>query len=143
MIDMSNQPQQDCKARVASEWRKVRKDLTAYMEDPDVYENGDDDLSPFCEYGLAFDYVPARTFDDQKSGYWRYQFSYSGPSDELRFWGDAANTVHIVEYWFLDRFDGAEIDVTEEPIVQWLIEVLEDMGSFDHALAEATEEPSS
>tara|TARA_R100001530_G_scaffold135198_1_gene111826 strand:+ start:1292 stop:1804 length:513 start_codon:yes stop_codon:yes gene_type:complete len=138
--DMSNQPQQDCKTRVANEWRKVRKDLTAYMGNPDIYENGDDDLSPFHEYGLAFDYVPARTFTDQKSGYWRYQFSYGGPSDELRFWGDAAGVIHIVEYWFLDWFEGAKIDVTDEPVVQWLIEFFGDAGSFDHALTEASRE---
>lgn len=39
----------------------------------------------FDEYALSFDYVEPDTFDDQDRGYFRYQISYGGPSEEVRF----------------------------------------------------------
>ena len=54
------------------------------------------------EYGLSFDYVEPDTFDDQPDGYWRYQLSWGGPSDEFRFHGDGR-----IEYRYHDWWDGA------------------------------------
>jgi hypothetical protein len=59
------------------------------------------------EYGLSFDYVMPGTFDDQKEGYFRYQISWGGPSDEFRFFVNPDLSCHRVEYRFMDWFDGA------------------------------------
>ena len=130
--------QKTCRERIRGEWNDREANLNLYMNDSEVNESGNDDLPPFNEYGLGFDYVPAQTFEDQETGYWRYQFSWGGPSDELRFYGDAQSHVYKVEYWFLDWFDGAHINVTKEPCAQWLIEEFSGMEMFAYALKEAT-----
>lgn len=91
---------------------RVEDSLRSRMED---ISNEDTNLE---EYGLCFDYVPVNTFDDQKRGYWRWQLSYGGPSDEFRFYGEQIDDffIHIdtVEYWFLDWGDGAVVDLMGE-----------------------------
>lgn len=86
-----------------------------------------EDLGEFHEYGLCFDYVAPYTFTDQKKGYWRYQISYGGPSEEFRFFVGVSGELHKAEYWFLDWFDGASKDVTENTTVQdvfnWFSEI--------------------
>jgi hypothetical protein len=47
--------------------------------------------------------------------YYRIQFSWGGPSDELRIYHDR------VEYRFMDWFDGASIDVTHDRAVVFLV----------------------
>jgi len=37
---------------------------------------------------LGFSFVEPNTFKDQKDGYWRLQFSWGGPSDEIRYYKD-------------------------------------------------------
>lgn len=73
------------------------------------YKNNveDADLGPLHEYALCFDYVAPGTFADQKEGYYRYQLSWGGPSDEFRFFVNPDLSCHRIEYWFLDWFDGA------------------------------------
>ena len=44
------------------------------------------DLGNIFEYGLSFDYVTPGTFKSQVGGYFRYQLSWGGPSDEIRFY---------------------------------------------------------
>jgi hypothetical protein len=71
------------------------------------------------EYGLSFDWVAPETFTDQREGYYRYQISWGGPSDEFRFYISGVNRwghpyVYRVEYWFLDWFDGAHKVLTGE-----------------------------
>ena len=66
-----------------------------------------DDLGSIHEYGLSFDYVAPDTFPDQAEGYFRYQLSWGGPSDEFRFYVNPDYSCHRIEYWFLDWFDGA------------------------------------
>jgi len=66
------------------------------------------DTPAFHEYGLSFDYVEPGTFNGQEDGYFRYQLSWGGPSDEFRFYVSGPNwSVHRIEYAFLDWFDGA------------------------------------
>lgn len=74
----------------------------------------------FHEYALDFSYVPSNTFNDQAMGYARYQISYGGPSTEIRFFCDAERKPYRVEYWYLDWFDGASVDITEHPITALL-----------------------
>jgi len=76
----------------------------------------DEELGPWYEYGLCFDYVPPYTFKDQREGYFRYQLSYGGPSDEFRFFVARINDPfpERIEYWFLDWFEGECIEVTNK-----------------------------
>lgn len=75
-----------------------------------LYTNGEDesdpDLGRFDEYGLSFDYVAPFTFKGQRAGYWRWQISYGGPSEEFRFYGSPSGALDSVEYWLLDWLDG-------------------------------------
>ena len=81
-----------------------------------LYQNGDDGADPelgrFEEHGLSFDYVAPGTFKNRR-GYWRYQISWGGPSDEFRFYAEPLYrgrnfepSLVRIEYWFLDWFDG-------------------------------------
>ena len=60
---------------------------------------------------LSFDYVEPHTFQDQLEGYWRWQFSWGGPSDELRAYINKDNSIHRLEYWYLDWGDGAQLQL--------------------------------
>ena len=89
--------QPTCADRVAEEWKERQEDL----KDPE-YE------------ALSFDYVEPNTFNDQIEGYWRWQFSWGGPSDELRAYVNEHKEIHRLEYWFLDWGDGAHVLVDSE-----------------------------
>ena len=104
-----------CEQRIGEQLHDLAELMTEYMKFGDLYENGDEDnYPPFHEYGLDFSLVEANTFDDQEEPYWRYQLSWGGPSDEIRFYANKT------EYWFMDWFDGAHRDVTSE---QWTIDL--------------------
>ena len=59
--------------------------------------------------GLDFSYVSPHTFDKQVEGYWRWQLSWGGPSDELRAFVNENKEIHRLEYWFMDWYDGSEV----------------------------------
>ena len=63
----------------------------------------------FDEYGLAFDWVPGK---DGKPGYFRYQISWGGPSEEIRFYVDPTFRLYKAEFWYMDWWDGACVDIT-------------------------------
>jgi hypothetical protein len=75
-----------------------------YCLDPEKY---DDDYGTLDEYGLWFDYIPAGYHEGQKEAYFIYQLSTGGPGDEFRFFTNPDYSVHRIEYWYLDWFDGA------------------------------------
>jgi hypothetical protein len=89
--------QKTCAERIQEQWKRRREDL----QDPEFE-------------GLGFDYVEPHTFTDQLEGYWRWQFSWGGPSDELRAYVNEHKEIHRLEYWFMDWMDGAKIDLTQE-----------------------------
>ncbi len=99
---------QNCQARIAKELKSRIADLKRlwklYRKDS---EARDDELGNLEEYGLGFDYVAPGTFDGQREGYFRYQISWGGPSDEFRLFVNPDFSAHRVEYWFMDWFDGA------------------------------------
>jgi len=104
-----------CQARLPAELNSRIADLkklwAMYCNDA---ESDDEHLGNLYEYGLSFDYVAAGTFDGQKEGYFRYQLSWGGPSDEFRIFVNPDFCAHRVEYWFLDWFDGAHLVLTGE-----------------------------
>ena len=97
---------QKCTDRIATEWAKEKERLNA-MTDTEIRD-----------YPLCFDHVEADFFANDRGehtheGYSRYQMSYGGPQDEIRFYND-----NTVTYAFLDWGDGAEIDITDEAITK-------------------------
>ena len=105
-------------------------------------EEGDEDLGTFYEYGLCFDYVAPGTFgkeEEGEEGYFRYQLSWGGPSDEFRFFCGPDFTPYRIEYWFLDWFDGASVTLHGEDR-NLLLEIFDDFegmgvvqGEFEKA----------
>jgi len=97
---------QKCTDRIATEWAREKERLNA-MTDTEIRD-----------YPLCFDHVEADFFANDRGehtheGYSRYQMSYGGPQDEIRFYND-----NTVTYAFLDWGDGAEIDITDEAITK-------------------------
>ena len=98
-----------CKERAREHYRGRLDDLRKLWKG--MLDGAEDvpDLGSLNEYGLCFDYVAPRTFNGQVRGYFRYQLSWGGPSDEFRFYCDETRRPYKVEYWFLDWNDGAKI----------------------------------
>ena len=74
-----------------------------------------DEVGTLYEYGLSFDYVAPGTFSGQREGYFRYQISWGGPSEEFRIYAQKINdwkfSVYKASFWYLDWFDGAPLNV--------------------------------
>ena len=64
--------------------------------------------------GLCFDYVDPNTFNNQREGYWRWQLSWGGPGDEFRIYVNPDKSVHRIEYWYMDWYDGAKVTLSPE-----------------------------
>lgn len=58
-----------------------------------------------CSYGLCFEYVEA---DEDNEDYFRYQISYGGPSEEIRFYENRT------EFVYLEWFSGVGFDVSND-----------------------------
>ena len=118
--------QENCEERVERNLNDKLEVFRMYLESPDMDEPTDEDYPPFYEYGLSFDYVEPNTFEDQPEGYLRYQLSWGGPSDEFRFYVNLDGSLHRIEYWFLDWFDGAHRELegedydTMEQVFDWI-----------------------
>jgi hypothetical protein len=96
-----------CKERIYKHLFSRISDLKKLFR---AYQKGDDE--EFLEYGLCFDYVAPNTFGDQ-SGYFRYQLSWGGPSEEFRFYANPRDSFpERIEFWLLDWFDGASIELS-------------------------------
>ncbi|MDP2411495.1 MAG: hypothetical protein Q8M26_14570 [Pseudolabrys sp.] len=108
------QKDRSCEARVEKHMQGRLDDLRALWA-AFLQGRADDALGSLNEYALCFDYVAPGIFDGQTEGYFRYQISYGGPSDEFRFFVNPDFTVHRIEYWFLDWFDGAHRVLQDEP----------------------------
>ena len=106
-----------CKDKVKDAFNRRFKAITRLY---DLYCQGndgsDEDLGRLNEYGLCFDYVKPFTFTDQPIGYHRYQLSYGGPSEEFRIF-TRRGTITTIEFWYLDWFDGAKVNVTGKKFV--------------------------
>ena len=94
------------------------EDKRKHNEDYECYEDFFDYVN---QTGLSFDFVEAGTFEGQTSGYWRFQMSYGGPSDEFRIYTDYDKNINYIEYWYLDWFDGASI-IVKDSLIYHIIE---------------------
>ena len=69
------------------------------------------------EYGLSFDYCYP---DNENPGYFRYQLSWGGPSDEFRIYADKRSkynwVIWKISYVFMDWFDSAEKVLTGDDL---------------------------
>ena len=113
----------------------VNKNYQSRLKDlREAYNNQNIDLSTWLsEYGLNWDYVVPNTFDNQEDGYYRWQLSWGGPSDEFRIYTDNKKNIQSVEYWYLDWFDGASITVNDEEIINIIIWQLDcDLTPIEH-----------
>lgn len=124
---MTNQ-QATCAERIADQWESTKEDLEIFVEcgfcdirDSQLEDETRVELGNFWDYALDMSYIEPDTFDDQPEGYYRWQISWGGPSSEIRFMEDG-----FMEYWFLDWWDGAKRDVTNEPCAKALAQHLQD-----------------
>jgi hypothetical protein len=91
--------------------------LDCFFPDLKEYESFFDYIN---QYGLSWDYVQPE--DVTESGYYRYQLTWGGPSDEFRIYikdcefnpNDGFDFATMkVFYHFADWFDGALIEVSK------------------------------
>lgn len=98
-----------CKDKVSNALKSRMDDITKLWDaEKNGIESGVEGLGTFNEYGLSFDYVASGTFNGQRRGYFRYQISYGGPSEEFRFYCTEGFNIDRIEFWYLDWFDGAK-----------------------------------
>ena len=88
----------------------VQEQFEGRLEDLKVTDPDDENYTE----GLCFDYVEPETFNDQLEGYWRWQLSWGGPGDEFRIYINPDKSVHRIEYWYLDWWDGAHVTLDEK-----------------------------
>ena len=130
--------QATCADLVVGQWERTRKALKAFQNDKLTNE----EECTLYEYGLSFDFVEPNTFDDQPIGYWRYQMSFGGPADEIRYyldvdealkegivetidgitWVERRTRSFKVEYWYLQWFDGASVHLKgdDKELAMWV-----------------------
>jgi hypothetical protein len=133
-------------------WDCDNEELLDFLSDEGVEvdeDASDEDLSELTreqmyDYGLSFDYVAPGTFEDQREGYWRYQFSRGGPSSELRLYGDyqaGHNGLYRAEFWFLDWFDGScrTLGGDELETADQIWADFDGMGMLEHTYTDAME----
>lgn len=94
--------------------------LSTYLQ----YDIREQYIERFNQYGLSFDYVELDK--DTKQDYFRYQLSYGGPSDEIRFYDNGA-----IEYVFLDWFCGVGFNVTNDEVFKQLREWFKELDMLD------------
>jgi len=94
-----------CKERVADAFASRMADLRKLWQAG--YGIEVKNLGRLEEYGLCIDKVEPDT-SGQQPGYWRYQLSWGGPSEEFRYYDQNGGRV---EFWLLDWWDGAALPV--------------------------------
>jgi hypothetical protein len=140
--------QDGCKANVSRHARNRIDDIKRLWaadqagEDSDLYKETEKELGRFNEYGLSFDYVAPGTFNGQRRGYFRYQISWGGPSEEFRFFCDENKKCVRVEFWFLDWFDGAKkiLAGDDEKLMTEIFDFFDEIGSVQAEYNKATNE---
>ncbi len=104
-----------CSERIESSFLSRREDLEQVLECKGDFSHCEDTIEALNEFSLCFDYVEHE--EEDKKDFWRFQISWGGPSEEFRIFTDGQEgPIEKIEYWFLDWFDGASKDVTQENI---------------------------
>ena len=119
MNKQTTQQEPRCADIVHAQWVSRLNDLEKLyaiaVEECEV----DNDEHWLDHYGLCFHYVEAGTFEGQHEGYYRYQLSCGGPSQEIRYFvsrdenGQLWHTPYRIEFWHMDWGDGACVDITD------------------------------
>ena len=126
---MNNTKEKKCIDLVAdkfAEQEQTYKDAHHFLEEYDDATEGEQialkvidehNGNYFHEYNDVFDYVnqTALSWDYVKS-YYRLQLSWGGPSDEFRIYTGINKSIEKIEYWYLDWFDGACINVPRDSV---------------------------
>lgn len=85
----------------------------------------------FYDYGLSIDYVVPGTFKN-KEGYLRYQLSWGGPSEEVRFyWSPGSHEAYKIEFVYMDWGTGVGFNVLREDWAQWLFREFDETGTLE------------
>ena len=82
-------------------------------EDPDI---ADQAYNEFYEYGLSFEYVPPFKFPDQRAGFWCWQISWGGPSEEFRVYVDEDERIVEIDFVYLNWGEGHTIPIITNPM---------------------------
>lgn len=93
------------------------------FSDLDLDDVCDSIMDSQANYGLCFDYVES---DEETEDYFRYQFSWGGPSDELRIYENGS-----LEYVYLDWFVGVGFNVTKDETMQAVKTFFDECGMLD------------
>jgi hypothetical protein len=129
---METVKKETCKDKVEPALQNIIQDWTEAQKYYDIdeekrYSPKDESLSDYEDffdyvnnYGLCFDYVSPNTFDNQDVGYFRYQVCYGGPTQEFRIYTDYNKNIDRIEFWYLNWFDGSEVETDEDIIKQVL-----------------------
>jgi len=80
----------------------------------DYFHEYDDLFDYVNQTALSWDYVEG---EGREAGYYRFQLSWGGPSDEFRIYVDQDKEIDMIEYWYMDWFDGAKESVTDAYII--------------------------
>lgn len=134
--------QKSCADRWWDQKESTFDDLRKLWESYGNGEESHEELGSLHEYGLSFDYVAPETFDDQEHGYFRYQLSWGGPSDEIRYYVDPEDC-EIAPYdcgpWrttyvFMDWFDGCERELpqADHQLALALFGWFQEIGAVEH-----------
>ena len=135
--------QKNCKEQIGANLNNrisdLEKLLSAYKDDP---EKEVESLGTLDEYGLSFDYVSPNTFENQRRGYFRYQFSWGGPADEFRFFCDENLSPVRIEYWFLDWFDSTHVTLKGKDycLLSDLFNIFKELGTVQIEFKESYSE---
>ena len=77
----------------------------------DYFHEYDDIFDYVNQTALSWDYVEG---EGREAGYYRLQLSWGGPSDEFRIYINQDKEIDIIEYWYMDWFDGAHVLVPKD-----------------------------
>jgi len=125
---------EDIKEAIADKDREYASELKQELKEVQKrYDALDEAGYSFVEYGLSFDYVPGNTDYNPDAGYFRYQLSWGGPSEEFRFYTDPQFNVYTIEFWYLVWFDGKGIKLTGDDfqLMEEIFEFFNEIGSVE------------
>ena len=113
-----------CKDLVQSSWESQEEDYKNFKDEGD-YESLYDYVN---QTALSFDKVHKNSKENIDRSFYRLHLSWGGPSTEFRAFLNADHDIDYIEYWYLDWFDGASINIPRDS-KSW--EVVEDFVTIE------------